>query len=95
MGFAEFLIDNQQSEIDCFYIDPNYQGLGIGEKLLNYILAVTKDNNLDVISVNASHNAKLFFKKYGFKTVQKNVITRNNIILENWQMTLDFVNHSI
>lgn len=85
-GFAEFLVHNNQGEIDCFYIDPNYQGLGIGKALLTHILTLEKVNQLDLLSVNASYNAKPFFEKYGFETVQKNVVKRENIELQNWLM---------
>lgn len=86
VGFAEFLISEKQGKIDCFYIEPDYQGLGAGKALLTHILMVANSNNLDVISVNASHNAKPFFEKYGFETVQKHVVKRDDVELENWLM---------
>lgn len=88
VGFIEFSFANDRGEIDCFYIDPIFQNLGIGKTLFAKVLRVAKENDVNQINVYASHIAKPFFEQQGFQTVQKNVVKRENVELENWLMIL-------
>jgi len=82
VGFAEFYDDY----IDCFYIDHNYQGKGVGKMLLNHILNLAKSKNIEVLKVDASITAKPFFEKFDFVVVRKNIVERENIKLINFSM---------
>lgn len=86
VGFIEFGFDDGIGEIDCLYIEPNFQQQGVGQALFNKVLEIAKLNNIKEIHVFASHIAKPFFEKQGFQTVQKNLVERSGIILENWLM---------
>lgn len=86
VGFIEFVCTNEIGEIDCFYVEPNCQGQGVGKVLFEKVLSVAKENNLIQINVYASHIAKPFFEKQGFQTLQKNMVERSSVILENWLM---------
>lgn len=86
VGFIEFAFDDGIGEIDCFYVEPNCQKQGVGQALFDKVLSVAKANNVNQINVNASHIAKPFFEKQGFRTAQKNMVERSNVILENWLM---------
>lgn len=62
--------DKPINEIGAIYIDLNYQGKGIGTKLMNKAMAdfdPTKKVNLKVVSYN--EKAINFYKKQGFKIV--------------------------
>lgn len=91
VGFIEFGFDDGIGEIDCFYIEPKFQQQGVGQALFEKVLSVAKGNNVYQINVSASHIAKPFFEKQGFKTVQKNSVERSGVILENWLMVLQFL----
>lgn len=88
VGFMEFGFDDGTGEIDCFYIEPQFQQQGVGQALFDKVLSIAQENNIYQINVNASHIAKPFFEKQGFQTVQKNSVERSGVILENWLMIL-------
>lgn len=86
VGFIEFKFDKEVGEIDCFYIQSNYQGKGVGQALFDKVLEVAKLNDIKEIRVFASHIAKPFFAKQGFKVIRENSVVRSNVTLENWLM---------
>lgn len=70
LGICIAYDDKPINEIGAIYIDLNYQGQGIGAKLINKAMAdfdPTKKVNLKVVSYN--EKAINFYKKLGFKIV--------------------------
>lgn len=51
------------NHIAMFFVDENYQGMGIGRKLYNYICELNKDN---YFTVNSSPYAKGIYEHLGF-----------------------------
>ncbi len=44
VGFVAFIKKNKdESEVDKIYVDPNYQGRGIGSVLISYVLKILKE----------------------------------------------------
>lgn len=86
VGFIEFGFDDGIGEIDCFYIEPKFQQQGVGQTLFEKVLSFAKGNNVYQINVSASHIAKPFFAKQGFKVIRENSVVRSNVTLENWLM---------
>ena len=86
VGFIEFGFDDGIGEIDCFYIEPKFQQQGVGQALFEKVLEVAKLNDIKEIRVFASHIAKPFFAKQGFKVIRENSVVRSNVTLENWLM---------
>ena len=86
VGFIEFGFDDGIGEIDCFYIEPKFQQQGVGQALFEKVLEVAKINDIKEIRVFASHIAKPFFAKQGFKVIRENSVVRSNVTLENWLM---------
>ena len=86
VGFIEFGFDDGIGEIDCFYIEPKFQQQGVGQALFEKVLEVAKLNDIKEIRVFASHIAKPFFAKQGFKVIRENSAVRSNVTLENWLM---------
>ncbi len=82
VGFCEYY----DGYIDCFYVHYKYQNFGIGKLLLNHIINLAKNENINKIKVDASITAKLFFEKFEFKEIRKNVVKRENIELINFSM---------
>ena len=82
VGFCEYY----DGYIDCFYVHYKYQNFGIGKLLLNHILELAKNENINKIKVDVSITAKLFFEKFEFKEIRKNVVKRENIELINFSM---------
>ena len=86
VGFIEFGFDDGIGEIDCFYIEPKFQQQGVVQALFEKVLEVAKLNDIKEIRVFASHIAKPFFAKQGFKVIRENSVVRSNVTLENWLM---------
>lgn len=63
--------ETDKNKLVAIYVLPNYQGLGLGKKLIEKALAWCGDNNkpifLDVVKYNLK--AKSFYEKFGFKEV--------------------------
>ncbi|MBK2061080.1 PDDEXK nuclease domain-containing protein [Francisella noatunensis] len=83
VGFAEF---ESNGYIDCFYCDPDFQGKGVGSRILKRIedLALTQKNKK--IFAEVSINAKLFFENKGFKVIEEQTVKRRGINLINFVM---------
>lgn len=50
------------------WVDPDYRGMGVGEKLLKKILNEYEHRPVDIL-VNITKGAEGFYEKYGFKIV--------------------------
>ena len=86
IGFIEFEPDGH---IDCFYVDPDYQGLGYGRMLYQYVEKMALYQGVSSLYVEASYIAKPIFEHYGFDMVKKNHVMRNNVELINFSMRLN------
>ncbi len=80
-GFIE--LDND-GHIDCHYVHPDFNRLGIGSALLKHVIQIAADMNFPKLYVEASHLAKGLYLKHGFTTVRTNEVIRDGVVLENW-----------
>ncbi|MDU7064441.1 MAG: GNAT family N-acetyltransferase [Lactobacillus paragasseri] len=56
-------------ELSFLYVDPNFQNLGVGKKLIEFALKrLERPIKLDVFTDNLA--AKALYEKYGFKVVK-------------------------
>ena len=83
VGFAEFKNDGY---IDCFFVHHEWIGKGVGKALMKEIFIRAKKNNIKRIFVDVSITAKPFFKKFGFSSIKKQIITRKGVELTNFPM---------
>jgi ribosomal protein S18 acetylase RimI-like enzyme len=60
-------VDNKFVEIMHIAVDPDYQGKGIGSKLIDHIREVER---VDEIHAETDDDAVGFYKKYGFKITE-------------------------
>lgn len=61
----------RDDEITNFFVDPNFQGVGIGRKLFERILQYAKKYKYKQLSVRSSLYAVGIYKKLGFKNIRK------------------------
>lgn len=82
-GFAEF---EANGHIDCFYCHSDFQGKGVGSRMLEKIeeLALIQKNKK--IFAEVSINAKPFFINRGFEVIKEQVVHRNGVDLMNFLM---------
>ena len=55
--------------IQDLMVRPDYQGKGIGTKLMNMMIDYLKDNHIYMISVLFDESLKSFYEKFGFYTM--------------------------
>lgn len=84
-GFIELEDDGH---IDCMYVLPTFQRKNVGSELLKYVINKAKARSIKQLYVEASLIAKPLFERFGFVSKQKNNVSINNIVLENYTMTL-------
>ena len=67
-----------EDEINQLYIHTNYQGKGIGEKLVN--LAKTNSNGrLTLYTFEVNSKAQRFYEKHGFKIIDRGHENEENL----------------
>ena len=83
IGFAELSVDGY---IDCFYVDPRWQGQGVARALLSAIEVQACGQNIIFLSADVALNAQLFFTRSGFVVSHENRVKRGSILLINHRM---------
>jgi putative acetyltransferase len=71
IGFAQL---ETNGHIDCFYCHYQYQGVGVGNRLLNEIQLTAINLGIKRLFTEASITAKPFFEKKGFIVVNPQVV---------------------
>ena len=67
-GGINYELESKTAIISWDIIHPNFQGIGIGNKLLLHRIAAIKKNQLiDTITVRTSQHTDKFYEKGGFK----------------------------
>lgn len=69
---------NKKGYIKFLFVDPKYQGLGIGKKLLGFIEELAIKNNLSYIYLDSSIKNACFYQKLGYEK-QANPILNDEI----------------
>ena len=62
-------IPNQRIYVQAFRIEPSYQGRGLGQKLMNYMLSDLESKGITEFTIGVEENnevAKHIYFKYGF-----------------------------
>lgn len=72
------IIAFNKSEISQLYIHVNYQGIGIGETLLNKA-KVNSNGKLRLYTFEVNHVAQRFYEKHGFKVIARGHENEENL----------------
>ena len=83
VGFAEL---ESNGHIDCFYCHYDYQGLGVGSALINYIEKNANDKKIEKLYAEVSITAKPFFLSKGFAIVKEQNVEKEGVKLKNYIM---------
>ncbi|MEP0519126.1 MAG: GNAT family N-acetyltransferase [Hyphomicrobiales bacterium] len=84
-----FMTLTDAGKIDLAFVTPNAMGKGVSDKLYHAILQDAKAAGHKTLTTEASYLAKSFFKKFGWRVVQQQVVTRDGVDLTNFLMELD------
>ena len=64
--------------IEDVSVDKDFQGQKIGEKIMKYLLKVSKDRGCYKTILNCTDDVKVFYEKLGFKQVANELRFDNN-----------------
>lgn len=84
-GFIEL---EPNGHIDCTYVSPYFQKIGVASTLLEYVIKLAKNSGIDHLYVEASIIAKPLFEKFGFVIENENKVIRKKVLLVNYSMRL-------
>lgn len=72
VGYLEYDIMYEKMEIENIYVLENYRCMGIGSKLMEYLIKIANQNKIENITleVRKSNNIAIkLYKKYGFNKI--------------------------
>ena len=72
IGYLVYLFCLDEARIINFHIDKNYQGLGFGRRLLNFVLAQLKTQDVDYVLLDVrknNHPAIKLYTSIGFESL--------------------------
>ncbi|RPE71070.1 GNAT family acetyltransferase [Pacificibacter maritimus] len=84
-----FFVMGDDGHIDFAYVLPNEMGKGTARALYEACEAEARAKGLEVIDTQASHLAKRFLEKRGWRVTAQQVIIRNGVGIENFRMEKD------
>jgi putative acetyltransferase len=73
--------------IDLLYVHPDFQRMGIADKLLSALLRKIKENGTNYVKADVSKTARPFFESRGFLVSQEQTVTRGGVSLMNYRMS--------
>lgn len=82
-GFADM---DSTGYLDRLYVHKDYQGIGIGTKLVAALEESAKKYGVKSFHTFASITAKPFFEKMGYTNTGENIVHKNGIKLTNFKM---------
>ena len=65
IGFYSLLINQVESTIEYFYIQPEYIGKGYGKKMWKHLVNYCREHNINELTLVTSPQAKEFYEKMG------------------------------
>ncbi|GEP67243.1 GNAT family N-acetyltransferase [Clostridium beijerinckii] len=71
---------------DKLFVHKDYQGEGIATMIASELEKYSQENNIKVITVEASITAKPFFEKRGYHIVRQQEVERKGQLLTNFVM---------
>ncbi len=83
-----FMTLGQDGYLDFAYVAPEYMGCGVSDALYAEILNISETIKAEILSTEASHLARRFFTKKGWKTFARQSVIRNGVAITNFRMEL-------
>ncbi|WP_064603703.1 GNAT family N-acetyltransferase [Photobacterium sp. J15] len=83
VGFADL---QQDGYIDHFFCHADYQGIGVGRALMEYIFSTGRSNGVSRYYSVVSLTARPFYERYGFRVVKEQQMEVNGLLLTNFVM---------
>lgn len=88
-----FFTMGTDGHIDFAYVAPEEMGRGTAGRLYAHCENAARAAGLGVMDTEASHLAKRFFEKRGWRVTARQTVIRNGIGIENFRMEKDLSAH--
>ncbi len=94
LGFASCennYLNKKVTRLHKIYILPEAQGKGVGKTLIEKVVAIAKENQSELISLNVNkfNKAVAFYKKMGFEIAsEEDLDIGNGYLMEDYKMEL-------
>ncbi|UYV36098.1 GNAT family N-acetyltransferase [Rhodobacteraceae bacterium D3-12] len=86
---AGFIATTADGYVDLAFVRPALARRGVGQALYDAMLARARSRGLTALTTHASHLAKPFFARNGWRVETTELIERNGATLERFAMALD------
>jgi len=74
--------------LDLLYVAPDWMGRGVADRLHAALLETARAQGMEVISTEASHLARSFLSRHGWRTTARQSVIRHGVALTNFRMEL-------
>ena len=86
---AGFMAATHEGYLDMAFVLPRWMGKGLAQALYDVILSHARARNLTRMTAHASHLARPFFARNGWRIDYPETVTRNGVALDRFAMSLD------
>ncbi len=67
-GMIALSLQGDAAEVEDFFVEPAFQGRGVGSALMSRLLRVAADQGATSVEVDADPNAEPIYARFGFTT---------------------------
>jgi len=72
--------------LDLFYVAPRWMGRGVADRLHAGLLETAHARSMPLLWTEASHLARSFLSRHGWRTTARQSVIRNGVALTNFRM---------
>ena len=85
-GVEGFLSVTLSGHLDLFFVRPTARESGLARLLHDHLMDWARARGLNRLSTDASHLARSFLEKRGWRVLAGESVLRHGVMLERWQM---------
>ncbi|MBM0742854.1 GNAT family N-acetyltransferase [Phormidium sp. CLA17] len=90
VGFGNL---ESNGHLDCFYCHKDFQGMGVGSRLLATLEAVARSQGIQTLTTEASITARSFFEAKGFRLITPQTVERRGQSFLNFVMEKNLIDN--
>ena len=84
-------IDISSAEIGAIFVDPNYQRMRVGRRILDELEIIAKNKRIATLYLDATLSAVDFYKSSGYQCIERSTCQLGNIKLVSQKMKKSIV----